>query len=230
MEIATIDPRDITITPIFRWMDIENIPKSEEAGYLVKENREVVQVRFAGSSNYSPIFPVDAFYKREGNQVITYRERWADQYRQFKNGDPQEASGTPLEMLRKYGITPEHLSLCRTMKIYSIEALHDLEGPNLKNLGMAANSLKEQARRYMADRSGGTEAISRIAELEAELAKMKALSTVVPEHEPTEEEMALARLSVLTEEELRAFIEDKTGAKPDGRLKHESLVNLAKGL
>lgn len=229
-EVVAIDPRDITVTPVFRWMEIENIPKSEDAGYLVKENHEVVQVRFAGSNNYSPIFPVNAFYKREGNQIITYAERWAEQYRQFKQGNPQEANGTPLEMLRQYGITPEQLSLCRTMKIYSIEALHALEGPNLKNLGMAANGLKEKANQYMADRAGGSGALARIAELEAEIAKMKELSTVVPEHEPDEFEMEEARLKAMSEDELRAFIEERTNSKPDGRLKHESLVNLAKGL
>lgn len=229
VEIATIDARDITVTPIFRWMEIENIPKSEDAGYLIKENHEVVQVRFAGSNNYSPIFPVNSFWKREGNQTITYAERWAEQYRQFKQGDPQEASGTPLEMLRQYGITPEHLSLCRAMKIYSIEALHALEGPNLKNLGMAANDLKEKANRYMADRTSSTDVMAKMAALEAELAKLKGRSTVVPEHEPTEEEMLLAQYEAMTHDELRAYLEEKTGTRPDGRLSKESLVNLAKG-
>lgn len=237
VDVAVIDTQDITVTPVFRWMDIENIPKSETAGHLVKETKEVVQVRFAGSNNYSPIFPVDAFYKREGNNIITYAERWADQYRQFKQGNPQEANGTPLEMLMPYGITPEQLSLCRTMKIYSIEALNALEGPNLKNLGMASNKLKELAAKYMADRSGGKQAMDRIAELEKQLAELKAKSTSVPADEATPEQVAEAveeadeqLFGAMTEDELREYLEDKTGVKPDGRLKHESLVNLAKGI
>jgi hypothetical protein len=229
-ELALIDPQDITVTPIFRWMDIENIPKSEEAGHLVKETREVVQVRFAGSNNYSPIFPVDAFYKREGNNVITYAERWSEQYRQFKEGNPQEANGTPLEMLRPYGITPEQLSLCRTMKVYSIEALNALEGPNLKNLGMASNKLKEIAKKYIEDRSGGAAAMSEIERLKAKIAELEARSTKVPEHEPTQEEMEVAPLEAMTDDELRHLIEDRTGTKPDGRLARASLLNLAKGL
>lgn len=228
-QVAEIDVRDITVTPVFRVMDIENIPKSEEAGHLVKESHEVVQVRFAGSNNYSPIFPVNSFWKREGNTVITYAERWADQYRQFKEGNPQEARGTPLESLVTYGITPEQLSLCRTMKVYSVEALDALEGTNLKNLGMAANKLKEMATVYMADRMKGRDALSEIAALKAELAALKA-STVVPVEEPTIEEMQAAPYEALTDEELRIFLEERTGAKPDGRLKRESLLNLAKGL
>lgn len=233
-QVAEIDPRDITVTPVFRMIELENIPKSEEAGHLVKELMEVVQVRFAGSNNYSPIFPAHAFWKREGNQVITYAERWSDQYRQFKEGNAQQVVGTPLEMLIPYGITPEQLSLCRTMRIYSIEALHGLEGPNLKNLGMNSNRLKEMANKYMADRMSGKQALDRIAELEAKLA---ALSREIPVDEPTPEEAAqvvedadVELLGAMTEDELRAFILDKTGTKPDGRLGHAALVNLAKGL
>lgn len=234
VQVAEIDVRDITVTPVFRWMDIENIPKSESAGHLVKENKEVVQVRFAGSNNYSPIFPVNAFWKREGNDTITYAERWADQYRQFKEGNPQEASGTPLEMLRSYGVTPEQLSLCRAMKVYSIEALAALEGTNLKNLGMASNSLKAMAQKFIEDRSGGAGALARIAELEAQIAAMR---NVVPLDETPPEEAAKVVEEVdeqlfgaVTEDELREFLLDKTGTKPDGRLGHAALVNLAKGL
>lgn len=228
-QVAEIDVRDITVTPVFRVMEIENIPKSEEAGHLVKESHEVVQVRFAGSNNYSPIFPVHSFWKREGNTVVTYAERWAEQYRQFKEGNPQEARGTPLESLIPYGITPEQLSLCRTMKVYSVEALNALEGTNLKNLGMTSNKLKEMATIYMADRMKGRDTLSEIAALKAELAALKA-STVVPAEEPTIEEMQTAPYEALTDDELRIFLEERTGTKPDGRLKRESLINLAKGL
>src|SRR3546814_13848995 len=116
------------------------------------ETKEVVEVRFAGSKNYSPIFPVDAFWKREGNRVITYGERWPDQYRQFKEGNPQEANGTQLEMLRPHGVTPEQLSLCRALRISSLVALPNLEGPSVKTLGINAHKLKAAPAEFMAER------------------------------------------------------------------------------
>lgn len=232
--VVEIDTRELTVTPIFKMLNIENIPKSETAGHAVLEMREVVEVRFAGSNNYSPVFPSDGFYRREGNKVITYAERWPDQYMAFKNGNPQEAAGTPLEMLRPYGITPEQLSLCRALKIYSIEALHHLEGQSLKNLGMMGNNLKDQCRKYMADRGNSTTALDKIAELERQIAELTARSTVVPAAEPTPEEIAdavmEADLAALSADQLRDIIEKATGTKPDGRLSHGSLVNLAKGL
>lgn len=229
--VVAIDTRELTVTPIFKILNIENIPKSETAGHAVMEMQEVVEVRFAGESKYSPVFPANAFWKRDGNKIITYAERWADQYRAFKEGNPQEANGTPLEMLRSYGITPEQLSLCRALKIYSIEALYHLEGANLKSLGMMGNTIKDIARKYMSDRGQGTGALSEIEELKKQIADLQAArSTLPPLVESTEEEIDVALYGAMNEVELRDLIEEKTGAKPDGRLGHAALVNMAKGM
>lgn len=188
MQIAVIDPQEITITPVFKMMEIENIPKSETAGHLVMEMHEVVEVRFAGSKNYAPIFPADAMSRREGNQVITYAERWPEQYRAFKEGSPQEAQGTPLQMLGN-AVTPEQLSLCRALKIYSIEALDRLEGPNAKSLGMHQNSLKAAARQFLADRNQGAAALDEVAILRAEIDALKA-AMQVPAEQASPDEIA----------------------------------------
>ena len=223
--VAEIDVRDISVTPFFKMINVENVPKSEHEGRKVMEMKEVVEVRFAGSNKYAPVFPSDAFYRREGNKVITYKERWAEQYRQYKEGNPQEAQGTPLEMLVAYGITPEQLSLCRVHRIYSIESLSSLEDKALKSLGMAGNGLKELARRYMVDRGAGEHAMDEIAKLKAEIEELKAekISTTIPEDEKE-------LYDAMTDSELRAMIEDRTGTKPDGRLGHTALVNMVKGM
>lgn len=221
--VVEIDTRDLTVTPFFKIIQVENIPKSETAGHAVMEMKEVVEVRFAGSNNYAPVFPAHQTWQREGNKSITYAERWADQYREFKEGNPQQAKGTPLEMLRPYGVTEEQLSMCRVHRVYSVEALDNLEGDKLKTLGMMGNSLKELARKYMADHSVSSSALKEIDELKKRIAELESTSTTIPEDE---EELYEA----MTEDELRDMIESKTGTKPDGRLSHASLVNLAKGL
>lgn len=187
--VVEIDPREITITPIFKHIEVENVPKSEVAGHAVMETKEIVEVRFAGSRNYAPVFPAHGFWRREGNRVITYAERWAEQYRAFKEGDPQEAAGTPLEMLRPHGVTPELISLCRALRIYSIEALHHLEGQAAKSLGMNANKLKDAARAFMADRNKGRDQSSEIEALKAQIAELQARSTQPPVVEPAPSEV-----------------------------------------
>ncbi len=232
VDSVPIDTREITVTPVFRYESIEDINASEREGHLVKNMIEVVEVRFAGSKLYSPVFPADAFWKRENGKVVTYAERWADQYRAFLAGAQQEAMGTPLEMLKRYGISDAHLSLCRALKVYSIEALYHLEGQELKNLGMAANALKQMANAYMADRQGGQATVDEIARLKAEI---EALRSAIPaEASPAKIEEAIAasdaEFETMDDAQLKAFIKDKSGQAPRGTPSREFLLSAAREL
>lgn len=230
-----IDTREITITPVFRHVTVEDVPASERAGRAVMKTIEAVEVRFAGSKLYSPVFPVSAMWKRDGHRIITYAERWADQYQAFLSGDEQRAAGTPLEMLKPYGISPAQLSLCRALKVYSIEALHHLEGPNLKNLGMAANELKNMARAFMADRAQGDQSAARIAELEAQIAALKQQQSLPPtDPKPEEIEQAMQasddEFARMDDAQLKQFIKEKSGQAPRGTPSREFLLNAAREL
>jgi len=230
-----IDTREIAVTPVFKFVTVEDIAASEREGKPVMKTIEAVEVRFAGSKNYAPVFPVNAMWKREGHRVITYAERWADQYREFLAGNEQKAAGTPLEMLKPYGITPAQLSLCRALKIYSIEALHQLEGPNVKNLGMAANDLKRMADDYMADRAKGTQALSEVEKLRAEIERLKQGQAIPPEVSPEEVEQAVKaaddEFEAMSDDQIKDWIARKTGAgRPRGNPSRENLISMAREL
>lgn len=220
-----------TITPYFMHLNVLDQVQSEIQKRPVYDIKEVVQLRFAGDRYYSPVVPIDSMYRMVGLNVITYAERWADQYRQFLNNEAQVAEGTPLDNLMPYGITPAQLSLCRALKIYSIEALYHLEGANLKSLGVHANDLKPMAKRYMADRASGSAMERELAQVKAELAAMKA---AIPAHEPTKEDVdsaiEAADFELMTLDQLRDIIEEKTQKRPDGRLGRDALINMAKGM
>lgn len=222
-----IDTRDITVTPVFQHISIEDVPASEREGKQIMKVIEAVEVRFAGSKLYAPVFPATAMWKRDGHRIVTYAERWADQYRDFLNGNEQKAAGTPLEMLKPYGISDSQLSLCRALKIYSIEALDNLEGQNLKNLQMNANPLKDMARKYMADRAAGASSADEIAKLQAEIAALKA---ALPAKTPTPAEVEQAiqvaddEYAALTDADLKEKIAGITGARPKGNPSRATLV------
>lgn len=225
-----LSPLDITVTPVFKHITVEDVQASEREKRMVMKTMEVVEVRFAGAKHYAPVFPVTAQWAREGNRTITYAERWADQYRDFLEGNEQRAAGTPLELLKQYGITESQLSLCRVLKIYSIEALHSLEGPNLKNLAMNAGALKDMARKYMADRSGGESVNSELAALRAEIERLKAAQSI-PAQEPTPQEVdeviqaADDEYAALSDEQLKDAIAAKTGTgRPRGNPGRATLV------
>lgn len=217
--IVVIDERDVQVTPFFRIMEIENIPQSETAGYPVMETKEMVEIRKAGDRHNILIAPVDAFWKREGGVLYTYMDRWPEQYRQFKDGNPQEAQGTPIEVLKRFGITDEQISHCRVNRIYSVEALHLLEGQQLKNLGVHQNKLKQAAATHMADRTGAISAMDRVKALEEEIAALKAAGAmVVPAVEPT--------LNDETPESMKDQIAAITGTRPRGNPSHATLTEL----
>jgi len=229
-----IDTREITITPVFKHLTVEDVPASEREGQAVMKTIEAVEVRFAGSKLYSPVFPVNAFWKRDGHKVITYAERWAEQYRAFLEGGEQKAAGTPLEMLKSHGISQAQLSLCRALKIYSIESLHHLEGQNLKNLGMSANDLKRMAGAFMADRAKGEVTASEIDVLRAEIERLK---KAIPAQETTPEQVEEAiqvaddEFSSMDEDKLKDWIANKTQqGRPRGNPSRETLLSMARDL
>lgn len=235
--VVEIDDKDILITPIFKVIPLENIPKSETAGYPVMENHEVVEVRFAGSKNYAPVFPAHEMWRREGGKLITYAEHWQDQYRAFKEGAPQEAMGTPLEMLRQHGVSPEQISLCRALRVYSIEALHALEGDGRKALGMNGNKLKEAAAAFMGQRQNGASQAGEIEDLKRQIAELQARSTVPPVVEPAPAEVerivqaaddAYADLSDTQIKDEIAKLND--GKRPQGNPSRATLVGMLEGL
>lgn len=223
-----IDTRDITVTPLFRYESIEDINASEREGHLIKKMIQVVEVRFAGSKNYAPVFPVDAAWKTENGRVVTYAERWGDQYRDFLAGASQEAAGTPLEMLKSYGMSDANLSLCRALRIYSIESLFHLEGDALKSLGMAGNMLKDMARAYMADRAKSSDGAAELVALRAELAALKAQVIPVKEPSPAEiDELVKAsdgEYSDMSNEQIKEAIAAKVGSKPKGNPSRNTLI------
>lgn len=224
------------ITPYFRHESIENVPQSEIRGEPVMEIREIVELRFAGDKNFAPVFPADAMHRKEGHRVITFAERFAAQYAEFQSGAAQTASGTPLEKLIQYGISPAQISLCRAVKIYSVEALHGLEGQNVRNLGMHANVLKKMAADYIADRANGANVAGEIAALKAEIEALRnAGAAAIPATNtgPEDAETALKaadEYAAMSNDELKSLIKDATGTAPRGTPSREFLVNAVREL
>lgn len=234
--MVELDPMESQVTPFFKYLTVEDIPASEREGKAVHKTIEVCELRFAGDRQYAPVVPADAMYRREGTRVITYAERFAEQYRQFLSGATQEASGTALEELTNYGITPAQLSLCRAVKVYSIEALNLMDGPQLKVLGTHANDLKEMARRFMEDRSSGSSAQREIEELRQRLAAMEANEEKQAYETETakraaegfrEESIEQSAFAHMTDEQIKAIIKERTGQAPRGNPSRETLLRMA---
>lgn len=222
------DPRNATMTPYFLYENVFNEAKSKIAGKAVYELKELVEIRFASNPQYRPKFNVDDMASMDDHgRIITWAEKFAPQYQDFLAGSAQQAEGTPLEELLSYGMSQAQLSICRALNIYSVEALHHLEGPALKRLGQTGNDLKPMAKRYMDARKDGSQQQRQINELQRQLAELRGS---VGNPEEASEEEAEDPFEALSDSEIKDFIKEKTGNRPQGNPSRASLISIARDL
>lgn len=216
-----------TVTPYFKYESVFNEPQSKLQGKPVHDILEVVELRFAADSKYRPIFLVSEMAETDADtgRIITWAERYKDQYQAFLAGSEQEAQGTPLEELLPFGITQAQLSLCRALNIYSIEALAHLEGPGVKRLGIHGNEIKPMAQRYLDNRREISSQAAEIEMLKAQLEEMRA-STIIPEEVPK----APNPIALMSDTQIKDKIEELTGARPRGNPSRATLENMLESL
>lgn len=223
---------DFAVTPFFRHETVEDVMASHREKRAVMKTIEVCEMRIAGEKNYVPVVPADSIWQVQEGQPITYAERFAEQYRQFKMGGSQEASGTPLQELSPFGITPAQISLCRALKIHSIEAVHSLEGPGLKILGVQGNELKRMAAAYMAKLVQGGAVESELEALRrkvAELTAAQSQSAVRLENaeELAEEAIEAAEFTAMSDDQIKSYVKERTGSAPRGNPSRDTLIRIA---
>jgi hypothetical protein len=177
-----------TMTPYFKYENVYNEAQSRLAGKPVYDLKEMVEIRFAANPQYRPCFGVDEMqHADETGRVCTWAEYFKPQYQAFLDGSMQEADGTPLEELLPYGMSQAQLSICRALNIYSIEALHHLEGAGVKRLGVIGNDIKPMAKRFLETRGARNPDIDG---LKARLAELEAANAAPPEDPDEDDEAA----------------------------------------
>lgn len=225
---------DYEVTPFFKYETVEDVEASRREKRPVVKTIELCELRIAGEKNYRPIVPADSIWQVQAGQPITYAERFGAEYRQFKTGATQSGSGTPLQELMPYGISQSQISLCRALQVYSIEAVHSLEGASLKALGVVGNELKRMAALWMADQARGGEAADQMAamkrqieELKAKLATQAVVESAVADVAFEATEAAESAFAHMSDDELRAFVKERSGGVLRGNHSRETLLRMA---
>jgi hypothetical protein len=189
------------ITPVFKMMAIKNEAESKRQGRPIFDDWEMCELRVAGSKDF-PCPPALSFShwivdEETGEQrAITYAERFAKQYQQFKSREQQTKTGTPLDYLPF--LTEGKRAELRALSIYTAEALAELEGQSLKNLGLGGRELKNKAQEYLASSSQNAVLLQQQAKIEAlqmqldllQSDKERAAGVVVGPREPAEDQRA----------------------------------------
>jgi hypothetical protein len=216
-------PSDNLVVPRFYSDAVENKAKSREAGRPIFDDRELVEVRFAGNRQTVSVFPAHAICGETQDEdgdthKITYAQRWPDQYRRFKAKQQQMAAGTPVDELPF--LTQAKRSELKALSIYTAEALAALDGQELKNIGQGGRDLKNQAQAYLDNAAGSadvTKMAAELLELRQQLQELRAEKVGVSNSE----------FATWQPEQIKDWIEEKIGERPRGNPNLATLIKRA---
>lgn len=226
----------------FENFPVVNPSRSKDEGRPVFDDMEVVRIHMSGDRLNAPVFPADAEVpggiedEETGlTRPGTYAEKYAKQYEQFKKGERQTKSGTPIEALPF--LTPAKMKELKGLNIYTAEALADLDGQPLKTLGQGGREWKNQAQAYL-DNAAGSANVTKLASenewLKQEIERLRAEKTqfqqVIDTDRITEGLGYGTALEGKSDDELKDYIKEKTGKRPMGNPSRSTLLSVAQEL
>ena len=225
------DPDNGTVV-IFKNHAVHNPAKSAIEGRPIHDDQEVAEVRFPGQRDMR-VVPAVAHAEwitdpETGGLVsLTYAERYARQYRQFKENQVQTKSGTPLAYAPF--LTEARRAELRALNILTVEMLAELDGQPLKNLGIGGRDLKNKAEEYIAESKQKAPDIQLANEVEALRLKNEVLETDLKmlREKAQNSEKADAMFDEMTTDQIKDFIATNTGHVPQGALNRKTLVRMA---
>jgi hypothetical protein len=230
------DP-DAAIVALFLNSAVKNEAKSAAAGRPIYDDMEVCQLRYPGTKNMG-VYPATSFSHwavdpETGEQVkITYAERFARQYRQFKEHTAQTKAGTPLTEVSF--LTEARRAELRALNIYTVEALAVVDGLELKNLGFNGRELKNRAVEYIEEGKAKAPTTQMIAELEALRARNSLLeedNNRLKEYLPPPDKNAAGEdFEGMSLQQLREYIHTYSGHPPEGAVNRRTLIRMARDL
>lgn len=207
---------------------------SRKAGRPIFKDVECVEMRFAGNKQTVHVAPAHEVFKRDRNfqtgdvTEVTYALAYNDQYKKFKAGEAQTASGTPLSEL-PFLTQAKRLEL-KALNVHTAEALAMIDGPNLKMLGMGGREMKNQAQAYLDSAKGSVDVVAmaaRMAEMQEEINRLKGLPSEPSETGAGEAAPTASPFSDWEVEDLKNWITEQAGERPKGNPSHATLVKRA---
>lgn len=222
------DP-DATLVPVFKVLARKNEARTTEAGRLICDDVEICEIRFPGSRNIF-VFPATAISQWTNNSetgeqtAVTYAERFARQYQQFKAHAAQTKTGTPLTEVPF--LTEGRRAELRAQNVYTLEQLAAVDGLELKNLGNGGRDLKNKAMEYIEDSKGRAVDTRLAAELEA----LRAKNAVLEDDVQRLKEASEGEFAEMSIEQLRDYITSNSGHAPQGTINRKGLLRMAMSL
>ncbi len=218
-----------------------NESASKDAGRPIYDDVEVCRIYQAGDRLQIGVHPaweeVSGGWKDENDQHHegTYADKYDASYAQFKKGELQTKSGTPVDYLPF--LSPSKVKELKGLNIYTAEALADLDGQPLKTLGQGGRDWKNQAQAYLDNAAGSANVTKMASELEyykAEVERMQKEQSQYRQILDTERVTTNLgygeALEGKSDDELKEYIAEKTGQRPRGNPSRSTLLSVAQEL
>jgi hypothetical protein len=216
---------DDLLLVLFKHHANPNEAKSLAAGRLICDDIEIIEIRSPGNKQTVSVHPANMFSHwatdpNTGGQIkVSYAERFARQYQQFKAQSAQTKAGTPLEYARF--LSEGRRAELRALNIYTVEALASLDGQELKNIGQGGRELKNAAMEFIEDAKKGAPNL----QLQAEIEALKARNAILEEDAAAR--IAKTEFDEMDDKALRDFVTANTGHAPHGTLSRKQLLRMA---
>lgn len=204
------------------------------AGCPKYKDVECVELRFAGNKQTVHVAPAHEVFKRDRNFAsgdvteVTYALAYNEQYKKFKAGEAQDASGTPLAEL-PFLTQAKRLEL-KALNVHTAETLAMIDGPSLKMLGMGGRELKNQAQAYLDNAKGSVDVVkmaATIAALQEQVARLTGQQSEGGIVKELDEQPAVSPFADWEAEDLKNWIAEQSGERPKGNPSHATLVKRA---
>jgi hypothetical protein len=212
-----------------------NADKTQAEGRPIYDEREVCTIGIPGSRSYRGVYPATEFSHWEeidptmpGGELrkVSYAERFAKQYRQFREKSTQTISGTPLD--HAPFLTPSRRIELSALGVYTLEQLARIDGQELKNIGVGGRDEKNRAIEMIETSRQGASHAKLAMELEAERSKNQILQEDLERARKAQPQQQLdAEFEDMSDEQLRGLITSNTGQAPQGNPAHKTLVRMA---
>lgn len=187
--------------------------------FFMHEGEECVKVQIAGDTRFGPVFRASDMWLRDGLQEVTYKDRWPDQYAQFKGDRTQVADGTALE--EAPFLNPSRIADLRQLKIYSLEALATLDDRNIPRLSGKGYELKQMAQEFLAKRQSEG-ANGKVAAMQRELEELRAMVQAQANQPVVNTDPYAGK----TDDDLKVMIADRFGKRPVGQPSRATLISM----
>jgi hypothetical protein len=227
------DPDELLVV-LFKHVPIKDDAKSLAEGRPIFEDKEVCEIRSAGSPDVK-VFPSTDFTRwvtdpmTRQQRAETYAERFRHQYQQFKRDVSQTKIGTPLDLVPF--LTDARRAELRAQNVYTIEQLAGIDGEELKNLGPGGREMKNKADDYIKESMATAPNMQLLAQLE----QLRARNVILEEdaaHKKSVEQATGSEFDNMDLTQLREYIATHSGQKPIGaeNMNRKTLVRMAESV